>query len=124
MIFIMGGRFQGKLQFAKEKYREQHTICDLQLCSMQEALKADILTNFEAGIKQLLNENVKPGDFFTEYWPVLENKIIIGNEIGCGIVPVDASDRLWRDETGWAYQYLARKASAVYRVWAGIGIKL
>jgi len=55
---------------------------------------------------------------------MLEGKIVIGNEIGCGIVPVDGFERQWRDETGWVYQYLGRRSSGVYRVWAGIGTKL
>jgi len=28
---------------------------------------------------------------------MLEGKIVIGNEIGCGIVPVDGFERQWRN---------------------------
>ena len=41
---------------------------------------------------------------------------MIADEIGCGIVPVDAFERAYRDEAGRLCQLLAREAGAVYRV--------
>ncbi|RHS66485.1 hypothetical protein DW954_07495 [Clostridium sp. AM45-5] len=46
------------------------------------------------------------------------------DEIGCGIVPVDADDRLWREMTGDACQYLAARAGTVFRVVCGIPVLL
>ena len=43
----------------------------------------------------------------------------MGDEIGSGIVPLEPSDREWRDETGRVYTLLARQADTVERVWAG-----
>ena len=47
--------------------------------------------------------------------------IVIADEIGCGIVSVDAFERAYRDEAGRLCQLLAREAGAVYRVIFGIG---
>ena len=50
--------------------------------------------------------------------------IVIMDEIGCGIVPVQPEDRVYRDLAGYAGQLLAEKAEIVYRVTAGIGVKI
>lgn len=38
--------------------------------------------------------------------------VIVCDEIGCGVVPIDAFERRWREETGRACCYLAKKAEA------------
>lgn len=124
MIFIFGGRCQGKRTFAKEKFNRDLTECDLKENSIRNAFKADIIINVEEGVRELLKAGDDPSEFFTANLSSLKNKIIIGNEIGCGIVPTDEAERLWRDETGRVYQLLCRHSEEVYRVWAGIGKKL
>lgn len=52
------------------------------------------------------------------------NAVITCDEIGCGIVPVDKTDRLWREMTGDACQYLAARAAKVCRVVCGIPMVL
>ena len=124
MIFIFGGRCQGKLSFAKETFGASLSVCDLSATPIEDAFRHDIIVNLESGIRDLLKRDLKPTAYFSEHLALLEGKILIGNEIGCGIVPVDGFERLWRDETGWVYQFLGRNSSGVYRVWAGIGTKL
>jgi len=50
--------------------------------------------------------------------------IIICDELGCGIIPLDASDRQYREDVGRIMCSLAEKAGHVYRVICGIGQKL
>ena len=52
------------------------------------------------------------------------NAVITCDEIGCGIVPIDADDRFWREMTGDACQYLAARAGTVFRVVCGIPMAL
>ena len=52
------------------------------------------------------------------------NAVITCDEIGCGIVPIDKTDRLWREMSGDACQYLAARAARVYRVVCGIPMVL
>ena len=124
MIFIFGGRCQGKLQFAKQKFGENLSVCCLKENKIESIASFDIITNIEETVKMLLKEGQKPSEFFKKNIDVFENKIIIGNEIGCGIVPVDEFEREWRDETGWVYQLLSKNSKEVYRVWCGIGKKI
>ena len=55
-----------------------------------------------------------------------ENKdtIVIADEIGNGIVPLDAFEREYREQTGRAEILLAKKADEVVRVICGIGQKI
>ena len=50
--------------------------------------------------------------------------IIISDEIGCGIVPEDSEERLWREETGRCLCDIAKRCDEVWRVFCGIGIKI
>lgn len=52
------------------------------------------------------------------------NAVITCDEIGCGIVPIDKTDRLWREMTGDACQYLAARVAKVCRVVCGIPMVL
>ena len=52
------------------------------------------------------------------------DKILIGEEVGSGIVPMDAYQRRWREETGRIYCMLAEQAVQVWRVTGSIGQKI
>lgn len=50
--------------------------------------------------------------------------IIVSNEVGMGIVPVDADTRRWRDLVGWANQLVSRNADNVHWMVAGIPLQV
>ncbi len=50
--------------------------------------------------------------------------VLVGNDIGKGIVPIQKDDRLWRDLVGWCYQDIVTQANKVYRIWYGISEQL
>ena len=50
--------------------------------------------------------------------------MIITDEIGSGIVPLDVKEREWREVHGRICCQLAGRADAVFRVIAGIGQKI
>ena len=45
---------------------------------------------------------------------------VVCDEIGCGVVPVDAFERAWREETGRICCMLAERAARVDRIFCGI----
>lgn len=69
-----------------------------------------------------LHEIIRKNGFFDEGWlNALGSKdIICCDEVGCGVVPLDAGERKWRDEVGKACCVLAREANTVVRVACGI----
>ncbi|KUO59417.1 MAG: hypothetical protein APF84_07600 [Gracilibacter sp. BRH_c7a] len=124
MIFIFGGKYQGKTAYALTQYNEKFKICDLAEESMSNIYAADIIKNVQEGIRQLLAQAISPLDYFSENIDCFDQKILIGTEIGCGIVPLEEKERIWRDETGRVYQLLANKACKVERIWAGISMTI
>lgn len=48
--------------------------------------------------------------------------IVVSNEVGCGIVPLGAGTRAYRDLVGWANQLMAREADHVEWIVAGIPV--
>lgn len=119
MHFIFGGRCMGKLDYAKSLIVNP-VICDLAICDADEMFAVDIVTGVHLLIRRMVAEGKNPAGFFESNIDRLDGKIIIGDEVGCGVVPIEPQDRDWRDETGRVYQLLARNARRVTRVWGGI----
>lgn len=53
-----------------------------------------------------------------------EDRVLVTDETGCGIVPADAFERLYREETGRLCCRIAGEAEEVWRVCCGIGMRI
>jgi len=124
MHLILGGRGQGKLEYAMGLSEPEVVIANLGACDFDEILKADIIYNLHAGIKKMIENGTNPVEKFEQTIETLMDKILIGDEIGSGIVPGDPIERQWRDETGRVYILLSNHADRVDRIWAGCVQKL
>ena len=143
MHLIIGGKHMGKLSYARTLYGEglSASVCDLSveepesmflsflptsptLPTLPAARMVAVVTNLQDGARTILKRGERPVDFFEVNLSRIEDKILIGDEIGSGIVPADPFERFWRDETGFLYQFLAARAELVDRVWAGIPCRI
>ena len=105
MKLIIGGLAQGKLHYVLQKEgNEKSMIFDGELAGKRtpEELEAYVME-------------------FVEKHP---DVILICDEIGNGIVPVDAFERTYREQTGRILIRLAQKADEVVRVLCGIGQRI
>lgn len=121
MHVILGGRYQGKRAYAYRLYGSFKSVCDLE---HDNAIMPGLVVNVHLCVKRLLDVNADITGFFTERLEQLRECVIICEEIGSGVVPVEKSARLWRDETGRIYQLLAGEADIVDRVFAGLSMRL
>ena len=125
MIFIFGGYAQGKLNFALKKY-------GLDYGDVFEAQEKDfsgyggerIINHFEYMIKKWLEHDEDTIKKTDEILDVLNSCVIISQEVGCGLVPVDEEERRFRETVGRANCLISEKADTVYRVCCGLGLKL
>ncbi|MDR1375988.1 MAG: bifunctional adenosylcobinamide kinase/adenosylcobinamide-phosphate guanylyltransferase [Synergistaceae bacterium] len=124
MHLIIGGKYMGKLRYAKRLYGEDVPICDLADAMPEAMFAARVVVNLQDGVRHMLKLGEAARDFFALNFFRLEDKVLIGDEIGSGIVPLDPFERLWRDETGFLYQMLAARAALVDRIWAGLPFRL
>ena len=114
----------GKLAYARTLYGEDVSVCDLSVEEPESMFTARVVTNLQDGARSVLKRGERVKDFFEAGLNRMNDKILIGDEIGSGVVPADPFERLWRDETGLLYQFLAARAELVDRVWAGIPCRL
>lgn len=111
MRFVTGGACQGKHAFVSEKFPQEMCI------TIKEE---QILENMSAGIDTILQLQK---EIVAAELPERQ-AIVIMNETGSGITPMELSQRKLRDEMGKIGCALAAEAEEVYRVIAGIGIQI
>ncbi len=110
---IVGGAHQGKLSYAKECYGLSQS--DVSLCERDSLpdFSKKCVARIENYVWYCLKNNVPMISDFPN------GTIIIANDIFCGIVPMDAFERKWRETCGTYLQKLA-KCSCVTRIVCGI----
>ncbi len=128
MILIIGGAWQGKLAFAKE-LAEKAGIQTAQVAHgrtdrFDAALKRPIIHDFHEYIRRILKEGKNVEEFIASIEKENKDAIIISNELGCGIVPMEPEDREWREVSGRSAVLLAKKAEEVYRLVCGIASRI
>jgi len=131
MKLVIGGCSQGKLEYVlKDEVRERYCIFDGILPdagSLQEIIaqeKTVIINHFHKWVKISLLQGRKPEEEVQLFLENTSQCIIICDEIGNGIVPIDAFEREYRERTGRMLITLAGQAYEVVRVICGIGQKI
>ncbi len=103
MKLIIGGAYQGKREYALERFPGMDIVCDFHL--------------------KVLNM-VKNGENPLNLLDDCRDKVIICDDIFCGVVPVDELARKWREELGRFLTVAARESDEVVRVFCGLGTRL
>ena len=106
MILIIGGSFQGKKAYAA------------QICG-----GGTVLANFQDRIRAVLEAGEDP-ETYTRQILAAPPAVITLDEVGCGIVPLEKTERDYREAVGHAGQMLAAAAAEVYRVQCGIASRI
>ena len=71
-----------------------------------------------------VKNNMDSVEYFKQHSEKWKNSIIICQDIFCGVVPMGAENRKWRQETGRLCQYLSKEAEIVTRIFCGLEQKL
>lgn len=122
MKIVTGGAFQGKLKYAKEAFQISDGWVDGAVCTKQELFTCRGVFGFHVLIRNMM-ENGEDVDSLPEELKENNPEIcIVTTEMGCGVVPVDAFERMWREKTGRICTRLAESAEEVHRVFCGIGM--
>lgn len=114
MDFIIGGAYQGKLEYAKEKYK----LNDNDIFTCKDELDIDLtkrcIYHFEKYAKALSRVDKEELPEFRD------DAIIIMDDIFCGVVPIDPEIRKFRETAGRLGGQLTKKANTVTRLFCGI----
>ena len=124
MIFITGGAYQGKLDLAKKKCGV--TEDEIYVCGEDEApdLTKRCVTHIERAVLYLLRKGIDPEEYFRERADEWRDSVLICADITCGVVPVSAEHRTWREAVGRLSRYLSSEAESVSRVICGLEQRL
>lgn len=123
MILVIGGAWQGKEAYVKnELIGERRDAPEKEEYVIENAYHLKIREQMEAGeepleaAKALLEAERANGKR-----TVL---VVICDEVGCGVVPMDAFERAWREKVGRVCCYFAKEAQQVIRVVCGVGNRI
>lgn len=120
MILVTGGAYQNKKQAACRLFDvEESDFLDGGSCDFQAIFSCRALENFHLYVRRYLKAGKDPAELTAE----LKNNpqlLIVTDEIGYGVVPIEKEERYWREQTGRICCTLAVQAETVVRVVAGI----
>ena len=134
MILIIGGYAQGKLGYVKRKYN----ICNEDIYDFEKSDDFDFEKNTTVvmsdrqlvfyNVNYLIKKATEDGynidvrlEKLINNYP---NAIIVTDEVGNGVVPIDKNERLLREKIGRIQCMMAERADEVIRVVCGIGQKI
>lgn len=123
MKLIIGGAFQGKRDFAVRQYHL--TDADIFTCKGTEIdFSKFCIDGIEEYTLACVQQGVDPVESFRQNRDQWQNAILICQDIFCGVVPLGADMRQWRNATGKLCQYLSKEAEQVSRIFCGLEQRL
>lgn len=128
MKLIIGGAYQGKRHYAANKYNvDMVEMKDCQCLEPSELLNAKCVYNFHLFVKSGLeggHDFSEISGFMQRLFQVNQGIIIIMDEVGNGIIPIEKSEREWREAVGRICCMIAENAESVERIVCGCAVKI
>lgn len=123
MKLIIGGAWQGKRDFAISAFDLKET--DIFTCSGENIdFSAPCIDKIEEFTFACVKAGKEPAELFRANRERWQNSVLICQDIFCGVVPVDADQREWRQATGRLCRYLTSEAEQVSRIFCGLEQRL
>ena len=126
MKLIIGGYAQGKLAYVLEKYRLQEDVVwdGILPDHTFSGQKKIVIDHLHQWVKNRILDDGCPEREIEAFLNDFEDCILISDEIGNGIIPLNAFEREYRERMGRILILLAKRAEEVERVICGIGQKI
>ena len=130
MKLIIGGYAQGKFEYVMQQMGKRPVVVyDGELPKFTEEMesmkeKVVIVDHFHRWVKKQVEVCGKVEEEVMAFVDNFPDCIVICDEIGNGIVPIDPLEREYREQTGRILILLAKKAEEVERVICGIGQRI
>ena len=124
MDLIIGGAYQGKTDWARAQYHL--TDEDIYVCEndVRPDLSRPCVTHLEHFALSCLRRGEEPAEVLLKNKKLWEKSVLICNDINCGIVPMEAETRAWREACGRMLNALSSQAEHVYRIFCGLPLEL
>lgn len=131
MHLIFGGAYQGKLDYAKERYQLKDQ--EIFFCSSVEGEctagpNIDFTKKAVDGLEEFVLGCVRCGieakDYLEANREEWKDTVFICTDISSGIVPFEKELRAWREMVGRTLMYLGKEAEEVTRIFCGLPQKI
>ena len=123
MKLVTGGAYQGKLGYAKELYPDV-VWKDGAECGLQDIETCEALDRFHLFVRRWLEAGRTKEELIDTVLKKNSGILLVCDEVGCGLVPVDAFEREYREAVGRICTAFADRADRVDRVVCGIGMRI
>ena len=120
MELIVGGAFQGQLDYAKKQF-PQIRWTDGSVCGEEELCSCEGVYDFQEYIRRAMKEGQDVTDLARMLISRNPKIILVSDEVGYGVVPVDHFERKYREAVGRICTRLAEYSGRVHRVICGVG---
>ena len=121
MILIIGGSYQGKLDYARARFGLADDA--IQLCA-EDTDALDFSRRCVAYVDRFALNRVRlglePAQALGTDPARYSDIVFIANDVSGGVVPMDPVLRAWREACGRMNMKLAREADEVWRLFCGI----
>ena len=124
MILIIGGAYQGKLTYAMERLGLMEA--GVYRCGHDTAMPSGkkIIYGLDQWILAMTKADMDVPEAIERFIQHNAEAAVICDDISCGVVPMDAEMRKWREETGRSLAVLSRHAEEVIRLFCGIATRI
>lgn len=125
MKLVIGGYAQGKLDYVLLKYNlNKNIVWDSVLPDCTLVQETIVINHLHLWIKNCMLEGRCPEEEILLFLDSCQDCIIISDEVGNGIVPINAFEREYRERVGKILIQVAERAEEVERVICKIGQKI
>ncbi|MGN1410188.1 MAG: bifunctional adenosylcobinamide kinase/adenosylcobinamide-phosphate guanylyltransferase [Eubacteriales bacterium] len=124
MNFIIGGAYQGKLDCAEKQF--SITDDEVFTCTEDGGIRfgSRCINKLEEFTLWCVRNNADAIEILREHRDEWRDSVLICCDIFCGVVPMGADMRAWRDMTGKLCAYLSAEAETVIRMFCGLPQRL
>ena len=120
MRLVLGGIAQGKRDYVKTAYQ----ISENDIFSGEQLSGVVAVDQFHLWVKRKIKEGADVPELTEIFIKQNPDCIVICDEVGCGVVPVEKEEREYREQVGRMQIVLAKASESVERVICGIAQKI
>lgn len=118
MDLVIGGAYQGKLEYAKKTFHLSDD--DIYTCTEDDDI--DVTRRCLYHVERYMLRCLRQGE--TRYFAYRRDAVILCDDIFCGVVPMDPETRAWREAAGRYLNGLSLRADTVTRLFCGLPQRL
>lgn len=117
---IVGGSHSGKRARVEQLGFSAQDIADSGACNLDKAFERPVLYGLHMLVRRLMREGTDPSQFVRQGLRGNKVRIVVCDEIGCGVIPIDRFERDWREQVGRILCEIAKETPSVERLFCGV----